>query len=136
MASFTHGKGAKVYVADSGATLRDVSAAATSVSLPISADTAETSALGDSAKTYLGGLKDATFSIELNRDATIEGYLFGVVAATTTYQYFPEGSATGKVQYSGTIIGTSLEPSSSVDDANKLTFEAQHSGAVTRTVLS
>lgn len=136
MATFSHGKGAKIYITDSAATERDISSAVSNVSMPKSADTAETSALGDAAKTYVAGLKDGTLSIDGTRDTTIEGYVDGVIGVVTAFAYLPEGSATGKIKYSGTVIGTSYEPSSSVDDANKWSSEFQVSGTITRAVLA
>jgi hypothetical protein len=135
MATPAHGKNAKFYLTDSGSTERDLSSALTDVTLTRSADTAETSGLGDVAKSYVAGLKDNTVKIEGNRDTTIEGYIEGVVAVSTVFAYCPEGSATGKIKYSGTVIGTSYEPSSSVSDANKFTADFQVSGTITRTVL-
>lgn len=135
MATFSHGKSAKFYIVDSGATERDISAAVNSVSLPKSADTAEVSSFGDAAKNFIGGLLDSTLSVEGSRDATIEGYLDGIIGATTTYAYCPEGSASGKVKFSGTIIGTQVSPTSAVGDANKFSFTAQGCGTVTRATL-
>jgi hypothetical protein len=135
VATFTAGKNAKLYLVDSGASERDLSSAITQVSLPLSSDTADTSALGDAAKTYLATLKDATVSIDGHRDATIEGYLFGVLGATTTFSYFPEGSASGKVKYSGTVIINSVGPASDVGDANKFSAGGQCSGTITRAVV-
>jgi hypothetical protein len=64
MPTFTHGKEAVFKVADSGATLRDISTVLNSVSLSREADTAEVSALGTDDKAYIAGLRDATISIE------------------------------------------------------------------------
>jgi hypothetical protein len=121
MATFTHGSNAKVYIVDSGATERDISSAVTSVSDDFTADTA--------------GLKDATFSVEGNRDATIEGYVYGVLGLSKAWAIFPEGSASGKVKYSGTAICTTFNEASDVGDANKWSAEFQVTGAVTRATV-
>lgn len=135
MATFAHGKGAKFFLNDSGATERDISSVLTDVTMPKSADTAEVSALGDVAKSYLAGLKDATIKLDGHRDLTTEGYIDGIVGVSTTFAYLPEGSATGKIKYSGTVIGTAYEPGSSVSDANKFSAGLQVSGTITRAVL-
>lgn len=133
--AFTHGKSAKFYLVDSGAVERDLSSYITDVSLPKSADTAEVSALGDAAKAYIAGLKDSTLSFNGTRDATPEGYIDGVLGALTTWAYCPEGSASGKIKYSGTVIVTSYEPNSSIGDATKFQASGQVSGTITRTTL-
>jgi hypothetical protein len=114
---------------------RDISNVTNSVSLPKQADTAEVSSFGDAAKNFIGGLLDSTLSVDCSRDATVEGYLDGILGVTTTYAYCPEGSASGKIKFSGTIIGTGLTPTSAIGDANKMTFTAQGCGTVTRTTL-
>lgn len=133
--AFSHGKSAQVWIADSGAVLRDFTSVGAQVSLDRSGDTAETTAFGDAAKKYIAGQKDGTFSVEGHRDPTFEGYLDGIVALETTFKYFPEGSASGKVQFLGTAICTSFSESSDLGDANKWSAEFQISGAVARTVL-
>jgi hypothetical protein len=135
VATFTHGSNAAVFLVDSGATERNISSAVTSVSDDFTADTAEVSSLGDTAKQYIAGLKDATFSVEGNRDATIEGYVYGVLGSSKAWAIFPEGSASGKVKYSGTAICTSFNEASDVGDANKWSAEFQVTGAVTRATV-
>lgn len=135
MPTFTHGKNAKFYLVDSGATERDISNVLTTIDFPRTADTAEVSALGDGAKAYIAGLRDATFNLGGSRDTTVEGYIDGVLGTLTTFSYLPEGSATGRIKYSGTVIVTQYQPTSAINDANKFTGAAQVSGSVTRTVL-
>lgn len=131
----THGKSAQFYLTDSGSTERNITAGLTSAAIARTADVAETSALGDSAKTYVAGLKDATIPLGGPRDATIEGYVEGVVGTSTAFAYFPEGSASGKIKYSGSVIITAYNPSSSVDDATRWSAECQVTGAVTRAAV-
>jgi hypothetical protein len=135
MATFTHGSNADFYIADSGSTERELTTGLSSVSLSPSADTAEVSALNDTAKGYIAGLKDATVEVEGPRDVTIEGYLFGILGLARRFTYFPEGSSSGKVVYIGTAICTSFEDGSSVDDANRYSASFQVTGAVTRTTV-
>ena len=120
---------------DSGSAEREISSAVTSVTTNFTADTAETSSLGDTAKQYIAGLKDATWSVEGNRDATIEGYVYGILGSSKAWAIFPEGSASGKVKYSGNAICTSFSESSDVGDANKWSAEFQVSGAITRATV-
>jgi hypothetical protein len=71
MPTFRHGKSTVFKVDNSGGSLTDISNTLTDVSFPRSVDTAETSAFGDSAKTYIVGLSDATVSVSGNYDATV-----------------------------------------------------------------
>jgi hypothetical protein len=109
MPTFTHGKSTVFKIDDSGGTLRDISNTLTDVSFPRSVDTAETSSFGDSAKTYIVGLSDATISVSGNFDATVDGFLAGVVGHATPldFEYGPEGSTSPDVKYTGTCFLTS-----------------------------
>ena len=132
--AFVHGKTAVFKVHDSGATLRDLSAYLNDVSFPRDAETAETTAFGNSAKTYIIGLTDATISISGMFDSTADGYLAGVLGFATplNFEYGPEGSTAGKVKYSGSCLMTSYEVSASVGDAVQASADFQVTGAITR----
>lgn len=136
MPTFSHGKSAVFKIADSGSTLRDVSSVVNTASLSRSAETAEVTALGNASKAYIPGLKDATISVEGMADVTTSGYFDGVLGATTTWEYYPAGTAVGQVKYSGSGILTSLETSAEVGGAVSISGEVQVTGDVTRTVVS
>ena len=62
---------------------------------------AEGTTLGADNKTYIAGLKDATISLAGLWDATADA-IFGAVvgqSATLSYEYSPEGTASGKIKY-------------------------------------
>jgi hypothetical protein len=137
--AFSHGLNA-VFKLHDGTSLRDLSPAGTSCSLDTSKDTVETTAFGSTSKSYIPGLRDATFSIEGARDATIEGYLWSAftnaTAAGLAWEYYPEGSGSGKVKYSGSChLTTGPGPSASTDDSVKWSVEAQVTGDVTRAIV-
>jgi len=134
MPTFRHGKSTAFKVDDSGGTLRDISNTLTDVGFPQTVDTAETSSFGDSAKTYIVGLSDSTVSISGNFDATVDGYLAGILgqAAAVSFEYGPEGSTAGYVKYSGEAILTSYEKSGAIGDVVTYSAEFQVTGAVTR----
>lgn len=137
MATFSHGLNAVVKLHD-GTALRDLSSAGTSCSLDLSKDTVETTAFGSTSKTYVGGLRDATFTIEGARDATIEGYVYTsfLQSASVAWEYYPEGTASGKVKYTGNVILTKGPgPSASTDDTVKWSAEAQVTGDVTKSLV-
>jgi len=83
-------------------------------------DETEVTAMGDTAKAYLGGLRDGTVEIEClfdQADAGQEDILDGLAAGTTiVVNIYTEGTkVTGDVFYTGSILINSNEVSSSVD---------------------
>lgn len=134
MPTFRHGKSTVFKVDNSGGTLTDISNSLTDVSFPQTVDTAETSAFGSSAKTYVVGLTDATISVSGMFDATVDAHLNGILgqAATVSFEYGPEGSTSPNVKYTGEAILTSYEKSGSIGDMVSYSAEFQVSGAVTR----
>lgn len=139
MATFTHGLNA-VFKLHDGTSLRDLSSAGTSCSLDLSKDTVETTAFGSTSKTFIPGLRDATFQIDGSRDATIEGYLYAAFTSSApaglAWEYYPEGTASGKVKYSGSCHLTGGPgPSASTDDSVKWSASAQVTGDVTRALV-
>ena len=133
--AFGHGKSAVFKLDDSGGTLRDLSSYINEASMPRDIETAETTAFGSSAKSYIVGLTDATISISGMFDSTADGYLAGVVgqAATLSFEYGPLGSTAGMVKYLGECILTSYELSSPVGDVVTFSGDLQVTGAITRT---
>jgi hypothetical protein len=134
MPTFAHGKSA-VFKINDGSTLRDISDVVNSSSLSRSAETAEVTALGNSSKAYIPGLRDATVSIEGMADVTTSGYLDGILGTTTTWEFYPAGTAGGQVKYSGSGILTSLETSAEVGGAVSVSGEVQVTGDVTRATV-
>ena len=132
--AFTHGKDSVFKLDNSSGSLTDISSYVNSVDFPETADVAETTVLGDDNKTYIVGLKDATLSLAGLWDSTIDGILGAVVgqAATLSFEYSPEGTASGKVKYTGECILTSYAQSSPVGDVVGYSADFQVSGAVTR----
>ena len=138
MPTFRHGKSAVFKIDDSGGTLRDISNVCNSVTFPRDADVLETTSFGSSDRTYIVGFKNGTISIEGSYDATVDGYLAGILGATDTvsFEYGPEGSTSTYVKYTGEAILTSYETSAGVNDVVAFTAEFQISGAVTRGAYS
>lgn len=138
MPTFTHGKATVFKVDNSGGTLTEISNVLTDVSFPQTVETAETSSFGSSAKTYVVGLSDATISVSGNFDATVDAHLSGILgqAASVSFEYGPEGSATSDAKYTGECILTSYEKSGAVGDVVTFSAEFQVTGAVTRGTYS
>ena len=133
--AFGHGKSAVFKLDDSGGTLRDLSSYINEASMPRDIETAETTAFGSSAKSYITGLTDATISISGMFDSVADGYLAGVVgqAATLSFEYGPLGSTVSMIKYTGEAILTSYELSSPVGDVVTFSADLQVTGAITRT---
>lgn len=138
MPTFRHGKSTVFKVDNSGGTLTDISNTLTDVSFPQSVDTAETSAFGDSAKTYIVGLTDSTISISGNFDATVDAHLASILgqSASVSFEYGPEGSTNGLVKYTGECYLTSYEKSGAIGDVVSFSAEFQVTGAVSRGTYS
>ena len=133
MPTFFHGKDAAVWITDSASTERDFTSYTTSVGIPVSVDTAEVSTLGDDDKVYVTGLRDRTISLEGQWDATVDGYLNGLLGGTPRpWKVFPAGSTTGRPYYSGSAILTKYEVKAGVGDALGFSAEFQNSNTVTR----
>ena len=132
--AFTHGKDSVFKLDNASGSLTDISAFVNNVDFPETADVSETTTLGADNKTYIAGLKDATISLSGLWDATADA-IFGAVvgqSATLSYEYSPEGTASGKIKYTGEAILTSYAISSPVGEAVGYSADLQVSGAVTR----
>jgi len=111
----------------------------TDVSLNKSAETAETSVMGIENKTYIEGLKDGTISMSGRYDSTASTGPDAVLSGASgevAFEYGPEGTANGKVKYTGNCIVTSYQISSPVGDVVGFTADAQITGAVTKGTYS
>jgi predicted secreted protein len=127
--AFVHGKSAYFKINST-----DLSSYCSDVGLPRSIETAETTAFGKAAKTYIVGLTDGTISASGKWDSTADGVIAPLVGASSlvTYEVGPEGSSSGKVKYSGSAIITSYEVSAPVGDAVTFTLQLQCSDTITR----
>jgi len=115
--AFVHGKDSVFKLDNSGGSLTDISTYVNSVDFPETV-----------------GLKDATLSISGLWDSTLDGILGAVVgqSATLSFEYSPEGTGSGAVQYTGECILTSYSQSSPVGDVVGFSADMQVSGDVTR----
>ena len=133
--AFVHGKNSVFKLDNASGSLTDISAFVNNVDFPETADVAETTNFGSSgAKSYIAGEDDGTFSLTGFFDATADA-IFGAVigqSATLSFEYSPEGTASGKIKYTGECILTNYALSSPVGDAVAYSCDLQVSGAVTR----
>ena len=131
MPTFTHGKNAAFKIDDSGGTLRDITDVLTDVAVSRTADVAEVSAFSNSSKAYVAGLKDATITISGSFDATVDGYLKGILGAEGSFEFYPIGTTGGNPKASGECIMTSYDRTPDVGGAVNFSAAFQVSGDVT-----
>lgn len=138
--AFVHGKGAVFKIDNSGGTLQTLTAYIDGADISNKVEMAETTTMGSEVKTYVSGQSDGTLSISGKYDSTAstgpDAILDGLVGSevTSTFEYGPEGSATGKVKYTGECFLTGYNISAPVGDVVKFTADFQISGAITKTV--
>ena len=128
--AFIHGKGAAVKVAST-----DISAFTNSIEWDHEAETHETTTYGKTYKTYFPGLKGAKVSLSGIYDTTattgLQAVLSPLLGTSTTFEFGPEGSASGKVKYSGAAVLASFNISAPVGDMVQWDADLQVSDTVT-----
>jgi hypothetical protein len=101
-------------------------------------DVAETSTMGVEAKTFIPGLTSGKISLggkydptaATGPDATINALMGSDTAST--FEYGPQGSATGAVKYSGSGFFTGYDISAPVGGVVAFKASFQISGAITK----
>ena len=141
--AFVHGRKTVLKLDDGSGTLRDITTYVNSSSLQRLLDLLDTTTFGANSKAYITGFADAKISFGGFWDATIDGYLAGAFDAlaagtlsTLSWELYPEGTATGKVKYSGEAVMTSYEATQAAQQATSTTNELQVTGAVTRALVA
>lgn len=129
-----HGKDTVVQLGTSAAptVLTDISSSLSSEDLSRQADTHESTTFGADSKTYIPGLKDGTFSLEVMWSATIDAHLDGILGKQVNFEIGPAGSGTGMPKYTGAAICTDYSGSNPVGDVVTASAEFQITGDVTR----
>lgn len=131
MPTFTHGKNAAFKIDDSGGTIRDISDVLTDVSISRTADVAEVSAFSNSSKAFVSGLTDANLTISGSYDATVDGYLSGILGVEGSFEFYPIGTTGGNPKASGEAIMTSYDRTPDIGGAVTFSASFQVSGDVT-----
>jgi predicted secreted protein len=141
MPTFRHGKSARFELDNAAGTLVELSDVIEDISFSQSLETAETTTMGNSAKTYITGLSDATISVSGKFDATIDaqinavqaGLADGTIASSSwTYRANSGTVGAGNPEYQGEALITSYEVSASVGDVVTFSLELQVTGAIVR----
>lgn len=127
--TFIHGKG--LFVSLDGS---DLSTFANNVEYHGEADTHETTTFGKNSKTYQGGLKDGTASIDGIYDDGTAGpraVIKPLLGTTVELIYRPEGTGSGKPQDTVDVVVQKYEETAPVGDMIAWTCEVQFSDDVT-----
>tara|TARA_R110002020_G_scaffold209833_4_gene415807 strand:+ start:106 stop:522 length:417 start_codon:yes stop_codon:yes gene_type:complete len=131
------------YAGTSGVAMFDVGGSVTIVSSVISfnltntGDVIETTSMGNTARTYVPGLTNATTTMSLyfvDGDAAQAALQSAPGSAAATIELYPSGRTTGQ-KLSGEMIVTSFEVSAANDGAVTAEVSGQITGAVTVTNL-
>ena len=100
------------------------------------ADTIEDTALGDSVRSYVSGLKQASGSIECFWDETdTSGQGALDAGASVTLNLYPEGAESGDTYFSMTALVTGVTINSSFDGMVEASITFQATGAITETTV-
>lgn len=132
--AFIHGKSAAVLV-----NAYDLSAFLNSIDAVSAADTAEVSTFGNSSKSYVAGMRDATVSLGGFYDGgagSIDSVLSAAIASTSLVTVCPQGVAViGNRAQLMQSIETSYGISAAVGDAVSISMEGQVTGGTSYGVV-
>jgi hypothetical protein len=138
MGTSVHGKDAYFALElDGSATPVSIGTYLTDISFPETVETVDVTTIGDSAKSYIVGLKDATVSLSGKWELAWDQYVDGKVgnATSLTFDYGPNGNASPKVKYTGECFITNYSVTSGIGDAVNFSLDLQVTGGVTRGVF-
>ncbi len=103
-----------------------------SFSIDYQSETADTTKMGDAARTFTNTLKVWTASVDcIWLEDTDAGQQALNPGDSVTLNLYPEGADSGDTYYTGTAIVTGVSVSTSYDDLVMVSFSAQGSGDLT-----
>ena len=106
-----------------------------SYSIDETADTIESTSMGDSAKTFESSLTSFSGSVECFWDETDTAQVAMSIGSTITLNLYPEGADSGDTYYSGSAIVTGKTVSGTHDGLVEASISFQGSGALTITTV-
>lgn len=116
----------------------DFSSSIAAVTLEVSADEQETTAFGNSFRTRIAGLKDASLTLEWHQDFgadSVDATLWPLLGSEVSFSILPQGGTVSATNpsYSGTALVVQYSPlDSSVGDLATLSTTWPVTGEVTR----
>jgi hypothetical protein len=107
-----------------------------SYSIEESADTLETSTMGDTARTYVPSLTTFTASVDVYWDETdTNGQGALSIGNEVTLNVYPEGDASTDTYYTGSAIVTGVTRTASFDGLVEASITLQGTGALTESIV-
>jgi hypothetical protein len=116
----------------------DFSESIAAVTLEVSADEQETTAFGDTFRTRIAGLKDASLSLDFHQDfgaASVDATLWPLLGSTVEFTITPTSGTVSATNpsYTGTALVTQYSPfANSVGDLATLSVTWSVTGPVVR----
>lgn len=116
----------------------DFSTSIASVTLDITVDEQETTAFGATSRTRIGGLKDASISLDFHQDFgadSVDATLYPLLGQTVTFTITPTTGAVSATNptYSGSALVTQYSPfANAVGDLATLSVSWPVTGDITR----
>jgi len=115
----------------------DAIAEVRSFSIEESADTHETTSMGDAARTRVAGLTSFSGSVDVLWDETdTDGQGALTIGAAITMNLYPEGDASGDTYLTGAAVVTSRSISTSHDGLVEMSISFDGNGALTTTTVA
>lgn len=137
--AFQHGRDASFGIGTAGAetTVQQIEQYCDELSFPEEMDASQTTTFGQTAHTYVVGMKDTTASVSGKFDPALDDIIGPLLGHETPidFEYGPVGPDTGDPKYTGKCYVTSYEITSSVSDVVTFSAEFQVTGDVVRTVF-
>ncbi len=135
-----HGRLAEFHLGDSGSVLQNLTALLSNVEMPLSVETAQVTALGEDDHEQVPGVRGGNIRLTGFPDETADAFdevmaetLGGVGGtAASAWKYFPAGSVSNRIVYSGSAFVTAYSPGGGVGGAAAATGELIIHGSVTR----
>lgn len=135
--AFGAGKSAFFKIDDYTGTLVSINSYVSSVTPSFEVETADVTALGATGHSFINTLTNGSLNVEGPFDPAIGTTLwgatgtFGTTTATRTFEWHPQGTASGKPKISGECWITSYEVPGGVDNAVTWSMAIQIDGAIT-----
>ena len=133
-----HSRDAVLKIDNPAGTLTDISTDVTGVTFAGPKGVVDVTTFGDNYRDYLAGVADATLELEGIYDpaAGKAGSILAVLAhgtatQTVSWEYHPQGTASGKPKLSGEALVTNFTAPSALDEAVTFGASLQNTGTVT-----
>lgn len=131
--AFTHGTIATFAIDPAGgSSYTDISVYVEDVNQNTKTDTAETTALGNTAKTYIPGLENGQFKLKGFFDPTFDALLNSCRRVIVTFRYRPAGAGSGLPEYTGSAIMNDYAVDANVKDVTSIKTEFHVTGPISR----